>query len=710
VETRQHETVSAMDTKKLDAYIRDLNNRVALECPAVSNNHNDYGFKTPENQNVLPTTSRQFSDLPISRKTLGGLNECEYKLMTPIQLASIPHGLAGRDILGESRTGSGKTLAQIVPLLENLFRKKWSKSDGLGAIMLSPTRELATQTFNILKRVGIKHDFSAGCIVGGRNFIQEKKMLGMINIVVCTPGRLLQHLEQNSSFDASSLQILIIDEADRILDMGFRETVTAIVEYLPSERQTLLFSATLRQSVNSLASLALKDPEIITISRESLIPPKLKTLCMTIDLERKFDSLFCFLQNHSRSKTIVFVNSTKEVRFISEVFRRLKAGPTILDLQGKQSIEKRLNIFDEFQRRDNSVCLICTDVASRGVDFPKVDWVVQMDAPEDVDSYIHRIGRTARFDSTGSALIFLMPEEKDPFIDQLNSREIPLPTTVHPNESKIVSLQGRLMSILAKDAEIKNVAIKAYTSYLRSLVLTGRVSDISESKRELFAQSLGLSQAPDLELFAPKRRKQSSLQILKQKIADHKSKRSDWIEAMQMDAELQPKKKSKRSAELIEESTFSDPVTDDGLFITETVYDASVKIPTSAELKASDALKVKKTRINKYGTMHIRGSGNLGKPREPVIFNDSDQQDASTINKDLFLQEARQRLALSSAQDTEREKQRIRDKHAKIKRKLRGEIRNVDQYEEKEFSCSNEIEIGIDDLTNLEIQYGAKTS
>lgn len=177
--------------------------------------------------------------------------------MTDIQRAAIPHALYGRDILGAARTGSGKTLSFCVPLIELLYRKQWTQDSGLGALIISPTRELALQIFQELRKVGQYHNFSAGVITGGKELLEEKLRINNMNILVCTPGRLLQHMDQTVGFDTSNTQMLVLDEADRILEMGFADTLNAILNNLPKQRQTLLFSATQTKSIKDLARLNL---------------------------------------------------------------------------------------------------------------------------------------------------------------------------------------------------------------------------------------------------------------------------------------------------------------------------------------------------------------------------------------------------------------------------------------------------------------------
>ena len=168
------------------------------------------------------STAINFKDLPISSSTIKGLHDASFTEMTLIQRAAIPHALAGRDILGAAKTGSGKTLSFLVPLVELLYRNKWGAADGLGAIVLSPTRELALQSFDVLRKVGRNHSLSAGLIIGGKDFSEEQTRIVKMNILIATPGRLLQHMDETPGFTCDGVQMLVLDEADRILDMGFK--------------------------------------------------------------------------------------------------------------------------------------------------------------------------------------------------------------------------------------------------------------------------------------------------------------------------------------------------------------------------------------------------------------------------------------------------------------------------------------------------------
>lgn len=218
-----------------------------------------------------------------------------------------------------------------------------------------------------------------------------------MNLLVCTPGRLLQHLDETPGFECSGLMVLVLDEADRILDLGFQAALSGIAAGLPTERQTLLFSATQTKDVRALARLSLRSPQYIGVSQWSTTatPTKLLHHFMVLPAEQKIDTLYSFVRTHLQAKTLIFLSSCKQVQYLHGVFSALRPGVPLLCLHGRQKQMKRLAIYTDFCAKKHGV-LLATDVAARGLDFPHVQWVVQADCPEDVATYIHRAGRTAR--------------------------------------------------------------------------------------------------------------------------------------------------------------------------------------------------------------------------------------------------------------------------------------------------------------------------
>lgn len=449
----------------------------------------------------LKASIKHFSDLPLSEPTAQGLSASHYKTLTDIQSRAINHALKGRDILGAAKTGSGKTLAFLVPVLENLYRKQWTELDGLGALILSPTRELAIQIFEVLRKVGRYHAFSAGLVIGGKSLREEQERLGRMNILVCTPGRMLQHLDQTAMFETHNLQLLVMDEADRILDMGFQKTVDAIIDHLPKQRQTMLFSATQTKKVSDLARLSLQDPEYVAVheAATSATPSTLQQHYVVTPLASKLDTLWSFIRSNLKSKTVVFLSSGKQVRFVYESLRHLQPGIPLMHLHGRQKQGGRLDITSKFSQSQHSV-LFATDVAARGLDFPAVDWVIQMDCPEDADTYIHRVGRTARYERVGRAVLFLDPSEEKGMLKRLEQKKVPI-EKINIKANKQQSIKNQLQNMCFKDPELKYLGQKAFISYVKSIYVQKdkEIFNIKELKLEDFAASLGLPGAPRIK-------------------------------------------------------------------------------------------------------------------------------------------------------------------------------------------------------------------
>ncbi|XP_014640671.1 PREDICTED: probable ATP-dependent RNA helicase DDX10 isoform X2 [Ceratotherium simum simum] len=457
----------------------------------------------------------RFSDFPLSKKTLKGLQEAQYRLVTEIQRQTIGLALQGKDVLGAAKTGSGKTLAFLVPVLEALYRLQWTSTDGLGVLIISPTRELAYQTFEVLRKVGKNHDFSAGLIIGGKDLKHEAERINNINILVCTPGRLLQHMDETICFHATNLQMLVLDEADRILDMGFADTMNAVIENLPKKRQTLLFSATQTKSVKDLARLSLKNPEYVWVHEKAKYstPATLEQNYIVCELQQKISVLYSFLRSHLKKKSIVFFSSCKEVQYLYRVFCRLRPGVSILSLHGRQPQMRRMEVYNEFVRKRAAV-LFATDIAARGLDFPAVNWVLQFDCPEDANTYIHRAGRTARYKEDGEALLILLPSEEKAMVQQLLQKKVPV-KEIKINPEKLIDVQKKLESFLAQDQDLKERAQRCFVSYIRSVYLMKdkEIFDVSKLPIPEYALSLGLAVAPRVR-FLQKMQKQPTKELV----------------------------------------------------------------------------------------------------------------------------------------------------------------------------------------------------
>ncbi|KAF4521440.1 hypothetical protein B566_EDAN010597 [Ephemera danica] len=449
-------------------------------------------------QSIDTSTVKSFTDLPLSDKTQQGLREHDFKEPTEIQRESLRFSLQGLDILGAAKTGSGKTLAFLIPVLERLYVQQWTGLDGLGALIITPTRELAFQIFETLRKVGKHHEFSAGLIIGGKDLKFESKRMDRCNIVIGTPGRILQHMDENPLFDCSSMQIVVLDEADRCLDLGFEKTMNSIIENLPPERQTLLFSATQTKSVRDLARLSLHDPMYVSVHEHSKhsTPEGLRQSYIVCDLQDKLPMLWSFLRNHKRKKTLVFLSSCKQVKYVYEMMCKLKPGVSLMALYGTLHQMRRMSIYENFCTKKHAV-LFATDIAARGLDFPAVDWVLQLDCPEDAATYVHRAGRTARYNLGGESLLVLLPSEVEAMVEALTKQRVPI-EKIKINPRKLQNPQLKMEALLARDPELKASAQRALVSYVKAVFLMKdkNVFDVQALDLEAFARSLGLAMAP----------------------------------------------------------------------------------------------------------------------------------------------------------------------------------------------------------------------
>ncbi|KAG1721456.1 DEAD-domain-containing protein [Suillus lakei] len=526
-----------------------------------------------------------FSDLPISEFSKKGLKKSFFVNMTEIQATSIPVSLKGKDVLAAARTGSGKTLAFLIPTLEILYRRKWGPQDGLGAVIISPTRELAVQIFDVLRSVGAFHTFSAGLVIGGKNLKDEKERLARMNILVATPGRLLQHMDQTFGFECDNLQVLVLDEADRLLDMGFAKTLSALLSHLPKSRQTLLFSATQTQSVSQLARLSLKDPVPIGVdgaSNSSATPQSLAQYYSVCTLDKKLDVLWSFIKTHLNSKVLVFLSTGKQVRFVFETFCKMHPGIPLLHLHGKQKQSARLTMYTRFTSSQHAV-LFATDIAARGLDFPSVDWVVQVDAPEDADTYIHRVGRTARYESSGNGLLLLMPSEEQCMKAALEKKGIKV-DNIKIRPSKTQNIQNQLQKLSFQEPEIKYLGQRAFVSYVRSVHLykDKSIFKVDELPVEKFAESLGLPGAPKIK-------------FLNRELVKKQKNASRTVAAIQAEIEAEAKQGSFDSEDDSEEAAVSSD--DDALTNTALAPDSEVKDDSKLSMSTKPGVRTKYDRM-----------------------------------------------------------------------------------------------------------------
>lgn len=366
----------------------------------------------------------RFDELDLEDEILDGLYDMNFHEMTPVQEKTIPVILEGRDIIGCAQTGTGKTAAYTLPLLNRLLIEG-NEDNVVKALIIVPTRELAQQIDQQFQGFSYYLPVSTTVVYGGGDGkgwdIQKRGMLMGSDVVIATPGRMISHL-QNSGVDLSHVECLILDEADRMLDMGFSDDILKIISYLPRERQTVMFSATLPPKIRELAKSILRNPaEInIAISKPNEAIDQSAYICYE---SQKLGIIRELFAKPSESKTIIFSSSKMKVKELAHTLKRMKLNVAAMhsDLEQAQREEVMLAF------KNNRVnILVATDIVARGIDIEDIGLVINYDVPHDPEDYIHRIGRTARADATGSGITFVNEEEQGKFhqIEKFIERDI----------------------------------------------------------------------------------------------------------------------------------------------------------------------------------------------------------------------------------------------------------------------------------------------
>jgi ATP-dependent RNA helicase DDX18/HAS1 len=432
-------------------------------------------------------------------------NEFKFTSLTDIQAMTIPEALCGQDILAEAKTGAGKTLAFLIPIVEILCRAGFRPENGTGAIVIGPTRELCQQIEGVLLRLlkPFNGSISFLCCIGGINRKSEGyKLASGQQIVVSTPGRLLDHLTLTTDWHVKNLLILCVDEADRVLDNGFEEDIREIVGKLPRKRQTFLFSATQTTKVEQLARISFRQaPTFITLKRkeDKATVDTLEQGYVICPSESRFLLLYHFIKRNLSKKVIVFFSSRNSVSYHTELLNYIDV-PCIA-FHGKQKQHQRSATYMQFCNAPSGV-LLTTDVAARGLDIPKVDWIIQFDPPDDPTKYIHRVGRTARAGLCGNALMFLLPSEK------LFLKYLFQDANVSVNEfmfdaSKLnTEIQEQLEKLVASNYYLKQSARQAYEGYLLSYssCQLKNVFNIQQLDLARVARGFGLAEPPAIKI------------------------------------------------------------------------------------------------------------------------------------------------------------------------------------------------------------------
>ena len=372
-----------------------------------------------------------FNDLQFEPQLMEGLESMGFEKPTPIQQQAIPFILNNKDIIACAQTGTGKTAAYLLPIINKIIK---SPSDSINTLIIVPTRELAIQIDEAVQGLAYFAPVSSIAIYGGNDgtsFEQERRALSEgANIIIATPGRLISHLNMGY-VKISKLQHLILDEADRMLDMGFSNDLNKIISYLPKKRQTLMFSATMPQKIRVLASKTLIEPEHINIAASKPANGVMQGAYLVYS-PQKMELLKELLLGKNISSILVFSSSKDKVKLLERELKRSNFNVSAIhsDLQQDQ----RGEVLRKFKNKNLQI-LIATDILSRGIDIDSIGLVINYDVPRDAEDYIHRVGRTARAESTGIALTFINPEDQRKFkrIEILIGSEIQklqLPTNI----------------------------------------------------------------------------------------------------------------------------------------------------------------------------------------------------------------------------------------------------------------------------------------
>jgi ATP-dependent RNA helicase RhlE len=349
----------------------------------------------------------KFENLGLAPELVRNVTELGYEEPTPIQRMAIPLAMEGKDVLGRAQTGTGKTAAFMLPTLERLMRQD---KDSLRALVLCPTRELAIQVAESGREYAKGLGLWVGIVYGGTSVEKDVRDLRAgFDVLVATPGRLIDHLERGN-VDLSGVEVLVLDEADRMLDMGFRPQIEAVMKHLPKrgERQTLFFSATMPNSVKSLAYDILHNPETVEAAPQATTAEGVEQWVYPVDPKKKASLLLELLGRPGMDSVIVFTRT--KIGADRLVTQMEKAGVEVAVMHGDRAMKDRVKALDAFREGKVRV-LVATDVAQRGLDVEGISHVINYDAPQDPDGYVHRVGRTARAGLTGEAITFMSPGE-----------------------------------------------------------------------------------------------------------------------------------------------------------------------------------------------------------------------------------------------------------------------------------------------------------
>ncbi|MBK5211845.1 MAG: DEAD/DEAH box helicase [Coriobacteriia bacterium] len=365
-----------------------------------------------------------FAELGLSPEILAAVNKLGYETPSPVQAQAIPFVLEGRNVVACAQTGTGKTAAFMLPLMQLISH---SKGKGLAprALIVSPVRELAAQIEKVARTVARQKDLRVGVVVGGVKYGPQLDRLARgVDVLVATPGRLID-LMSNKHVDLTKIEILVLDEADRMLDMGFWPQIQKIMAQIPERSQKLLFSATIGREIDKMVDTHMPNPVRVEIARKGMTADKIAQVAMPVVYSQKSDLLVAVIDRIATGKTLVFTRTKRRADNVTRILR--KTGVRCEAIHGDRSQAQRTRALEQFTNGKIDV-LVTTDVIARGIDVKNIDHVINYDTPANPEDYIHRIGRTGRAGASGNAITFLSPEEINDFrnIEYLTGQLIPV--------------------------------------------------------------------------------------------------------------------------------------------------------------------------------------------------------------------------------------------------------------------------------------------
>jgi len=479
-------------------------NKKHKESPESSEDEEPLVIEKPLASHLSKTRFDHFKISPLSIKALHEV--AGFDTMTVVQDATLPVILKGQDVLAKAKTGTGKTVAFLLPAIESILKAQKAQmgSSPIYVVVICPTRELASQVAAEAKMLTtFQRGLGVQVVIGGTNMASETKRLEKqpCQILVGTPGRMLDHIQSNPNVrrQLQNLKVLVLDEADQLLDMGFRKSLDGIIKVLPQQRQTLLFSATVPNEVKSMCQIALKKDyayiDTVGVDDEET-HIKVKQEYLVLPLETHLAAIYALLKDHAvqepNFKVLVFCTTARVTALFAELYKKM--GMNTLEIHSRKSQSFRTKVSDEFRKHEGGVIMFTSDVSARGVDYPDVTLVLQVGTPAGREQYIHRLGRTGRAGKEGRGLLLLMPWE-EVFLRSL--KDISITESKAPQMTSAVEAKvNKGLQVVSEDAKEK--AYQAWLGYYNSCTVLKWDKPTLVKRANLFSSTLGLREPPAL--------------------------------------------------------------------------------------------------------------------------------------------------------------------------------------------------------------------